>query len=123
MLFAVFIIILTLFIAYLVLRKTALPFSQTARIKRRLQHEGVEADAVLLNIEQTAVYNLQVQVHPSTGRNFVSEAVEVLSPIDRSRLRTGSALKVKYNRANTKEVMVLHTGTGASFTLHKNTTP
>ena len=95
-----------------------------------MQHEGIEADAVLLNIEQTGVYvnnqpqvKLQLQVHPPTGRNFVSEAVEVLSLLDISRLRTGSALKVKYNRANTKEVMVLRTETTASFALHKNTTP
>jgi hypothetical protein len=65
-------------------------------------------------MEQTGLYvnnqpqiKLQVQVHPNTGRNFVSEVREVLTLIDMSQLRVGSTLKVKYNPANTKEVMVL----------------
>jgi hypothetical protein len=83
-------------------------------MKRRLMQEGTEADAVLLNMQQTGLYvnnqpqvQLQVQVHPLTGRNFVSEVREVLTLIDMSQLRIGSTLKVKYNPANTKEVMVL----------------
>jgi hypothetical protein len=96
------------------LKLTLFPLLQIARINRRLSREGVEAQAVLLNMEQTGVYvnnrpqvKLQVQVHPLTGRNFVSEVREVLSLIDLSQLRIGTTLKVKYNPANTKEVMVL----------------
>ncbi|HZH63955.1 MAG TPA: DUF3592 domain-containing protein [Flavisolibacter sp.] len=105
--------IIVLFL-YFILKLTLFPLLQIARINRRLSREGVEAQAVLLNMEQTGVYvnnrpqvKLQVQVHPLTGRNFVSEVREVLSLIDLSQLRIGTTLKVKYNPANTKEVMVL----------------
>jgi hypothetical protein len=65
-------------------------------------------------MEQTGLYvnkqpqiKLQLQVHPAAGRNFVSETRAVLTLIDLSQLRIGSMLKVKYNPANTKEIMVL----------------
>ena len=76
--------------------------------------EGVEAEAVLLNMEQTGLYvnnhpqiKLQVEVQPLAGRNFVSEVREVLTLIDLSQLRIGSTLKVKYNPLNTNEVIVI----------------
>lgn len=112
-----------------VLNKTVLPLLRIARINRRLAKEGTDADAVLLNLEPTGLYinkqpqiKLQVQVHPLVGRNFVSEVCEVLTPVDLSGLRVGSTLKVKYNPANTKEVMVLRRQTSSSFHLDKSTT-
>jgi sRNA-binding protein len=105
------IVILTLFV---ILRYTLFPLLQLARTNKRLLREGQEAKAVLLNMEQTGVYvnnrpqiKLQLQVHPLSGRNFVSETRAVLTMIDLSQLRIGSTLKVKYNPANTKEVVVL----------------
>ena len=90
------------------------PLAQIAKVNKKLMREGVEAQAVLLNMEQTGVYvnnrpqvRLEVQVHPLRGQNFVSETREVLTLIDLSRLCIGSTLKVKYNPANTKELMVL----------------
>lgn len=108
------ILAVTLLIIYFIFSKTLFPLLQQTRINRRLSREGAAADAVLLNMEETGLYvnrqpqmRLQVQVHPLTGRNFVSEAREVLTLADLSQLRIGSTLKVKYNPANTKEVMVL----------------
>lgn len=114
MLFTIVIIAVTAAIMYLVFRVTLIPLLKVSRMKKRLMQEGVEAEAVLLNMEQTGLYvnnqpqiKLQVQVQPNSGRNFVSEVREVLTLIDLSQLRIGSTLKVKYNPANTKEVMVL----------------
>lgn len=99
---------------YAIVSRTLFPIDQIAGGNKKLVREGIEAQAVLLNVEQTGIYvnnqpqvRLQVQVHPLTGRNFVSETREVLTLIDLSRLRIGSTLKVKYNPANTKELMVL----------------
>ena len=114
MLFTIIIIAVVTGILYFVLSRTLFPLLQISKMKRRLMNEGVEAEAVLLNMEQTGLYvnnqpqiKLQVQVQPLTGRNFVSEVREVLTLIDLSQLRIGSTLKVKYNPINTKEVMVL----------------
>ena len=114
MLFTIITIAVVTGILYFVLSRTLFPLLQISKMKRRLMNEGVEADAVLLNMEQTGLYinnqpqiKLQVQVQPLTGRNFVSEVREVLTLIDLSQLRIGSTLKVKYNPVNTKEVMVL----------------
>lgn len=119
MLFTILIAVLALAILYAVFSRTVFPLVQIGKMKRRLLKEGVEADAVLLNMEQTGLYvnnqpqiKLQVQVHPVTGRNFVSEVREVLTLIDLSQLRIGSTLKVKYNPANTREVMVLRNAIG-----------
>lgn len=91
-------------------------------MNRRLQKDGTEADAVLLNVEPTGMYvnnqpqvKLQLQVNPLVGRNFVSEALEVLSLVDLSRLRIGGTLKVKYNPANTKEITVLRCSPAAAL--------
>lgn len=114
MLFTIITIIIVLAILYFVLSRTLFPLLQINQMKKRLMRQGIEADAVLLNMEQTGLYvnnqpqiKLQVQVQPLTGRNFVSEIREVLTLIDLSQLRIGSTLKVKYNPVNTKEVMVL----------------
>lgn len=114
MLFTILIITLSLAISWFVLSRTLMPLLKIGRLKKRLLREGVEAEAVLLNMEQTGLYvnnqpqiKLQVQVQPQSGRNFVSEVREVLTLIDLSQLRIGTTLKVKYNPANTKEVMVL----------------
>ena len=114
MLFTIIIITAVITILYFVLRRTLFPLLQINKMKKRLMKEGIEAEAVLLNMEQTGLYvnnqpqiKLQVQVQPINGRNFVSEVREVLTLIDLSQLRIGSMLKVKYNPVNTKEVMVL----------------
>ena len=114
MLFTIFIIVFTTAVSYFVLSRTLFPILKISQMKKRLMREGIEAEAVLLNMEQTGLYvnnqpqiKMQVQVQPMTGRNFVSEICEVLTLIDLSQLRIGSTLKVKYNPINTKEVMVL----------------
>lgn len=114
MLLPFIIIPIVLLFLYFILSRTLFPLLQIARTNRRLLKEGTEAPAILLNMEQTGVYvnnqpqvKLQVQVHSLTGRNFVSETRAVLTLVDLSQLRIGNTLKVKYNPANTKEVMVL----------------
>lgn len=114
MLFTIVIITIATAILYFVFSRTLFPLLQISKMKKKLMKEGIEADAVLLNMEQTGLYvnnqpqiKLQVQVQPLTGRNFVSEIREVLTLIDLSQLRIGTTLKVKYNPENTKEVMVV----------------
>ena len=104
----------TCLIILFALSKTLLPVFRIAMINRRLVRDGVEADAVLLNIEKTGLYinkqpqmKMQLQVHPVTGRNFVSETKEVVNLMDLHRLQIGGTLKVKYNPANIKEVMIV----------------
>jgi hypothetical protein len=65
------------------------PLISLHRRKKRLLREGIEADAILLNMEEAGVFLnrqavmiLQVKVHPQNGRNFVSEIREVMT--DRS---------------------------------------
>ena len=114
MLFTIITTALIIGVVYFVLSRTLFPLLKVASTNRRLAKEGIEADAVLLNMEQTGLYvnnqpqiKMQLQVHPNTGRNFVSEVREVLTLIDLTQLRIGTTLKVKYNPANTKEVMVV----------------
>ena len=114
MLLPIVIVAVSVTVLYFVLSRTLFPLLQISKMKKKLLREGLEADAVLLNMEQTGLYvnnqpqiKLQVQVQPIAGRNFVSEIREVLTLIDLSQLRIGTTLKVKYNPDNTKEVMVL----------------
>lgn len=106
--------VLLLVVVAFVFGHTIFPMAQNRRMKKRLLKEGVEAEAVLLNIEQTGMYvnhqpqlKLQVQVHPLNGRNFVTDVREVLTLKHLGRLRIGGRLKVKYNPANTKEVVMM----------------
>jgi hypothetical protein len=98
----------------IILSKTLFPYLKIIRMNRRLTNRGIEAEALLLNIEQTGLYinnqpqvKMQLQVHPLTGRNFVSETCEVFSFPDLCSIQIGSKLKVRYNPENCKEVMVV----------------
>ena len=114
MLFSIIIITLSLAIMYVVLRRTVFPLLEKSKMNKRLLQEGVEAEAVLLNMQQTGLYvnnmpqiKLQMKVQPRLGRNFVTEANEVLSFVDLSQMQIGGTLVVKYNPANIKEVMLV----------------
>ena len=118
----------TSFAAIIILAATGLIFHSLFRSyfrtkfkKRHLQIKGVEADAILLNWEQTGVYinsqpqvKLQMQVQPRTGRNFVTETREVVSSVELGRLCIGRVLRVRYNPADTRELEVLQ-GEGVPF--------
>ena len=76
----------------------------------RWPHNGVEADAVVLRIENTGILinkkpqvRLQMQVKPCKGKNFVIEIDTVSPPVT----RTGSVIRVKYNPRNTRELLFL----------------
>ena len=104
----------SLLISFTVLYFSLYPFVKAEKIKRRLTREGVEAEAVLLRMEQTGRYVnnlpqviLQVKVQPRSGRNFVTEASEVMSLVDLARLPVGCTVKVRYNPCNMKEIMLV----------------
>ncbi|MBE7169571.1 MAG: hypothetical protein INR73_03230 [Williamsia sp.] len=72
------------------------------------------AEAILLNVEQTGLYinrhpqvKLLMQVQPRTGRNFVTEIRDTFPQVDPARLRIGSILRVRYNPADIRELVVL----------------
>jgi hypothetical protein len=104
------ILFLSFFIPAFLLRHTFYEKIKT----RRLIKKGVEAQAVLLNVEPTGMHinkqlqvQLQMQVYPVLGRNFVVEVREVMDYSDFKQLQAGDMVLVKYNPSNTKEVIVL----------------
>jgi hypothetical protein len=72
---------------------------------------GVEAEAIILNIEPTDIVindhpqvRMQMQVQPDKGRNFVVE-IETNSP---TAVKTGGVVRVKYNPHNYRELLLVH---------------
>ena len=117
MLVVILLFSLTLLILLAALHPVLIPYLQGVRSKKRLKQEGIEAEAVILDIQATGIYlnnmpqvKLQMQVYPRSGRHFVAEAFEVLSYLDVHQVQTGRSLLVKYNPANPKEVMVVWQG-------------
>lgn len=114
MLFVFLVSSLAIVIVYAVLSWTIIPRMRQAGSNRRLTRNGTEAEAIILSIERTGRYvnnepqvRLVLKVQPITRNNFVTEVSEVLTLIDLSQLRTGTVLKVRYNPANTREVMLV----------------
>lgn len=91
--------------------------SQFYRRKRSVTARGVsgvEAQAVILTVEETGVYmnhhplvRMQMQVLPDRGRNFVVEIREVLSYLDLAEYRTGTTVRVKYNPSNFQDTTLI----------------
>lgn len=105
---------LALVIVYAILSRTIFPRMRQARSNRRLTRSGAEAEAIILSIERTGRYidnepmvKLVLKVQPAARINFVTEVREVITVMDLSQLRTGTILKVRYNPANTREVMLV----------------
>jgi len=76
--------------------------------------DPVISRAIILSIENTGAFvhghvqmKIQLQVIPVKGRNFVTEIKEMLTPEDIKTLRTGSAISVKYNPTNRKQVSLI----------------
>src|SRR5690349_1873224 len=76
-----------------VFHRTLISYFTKNQSKKKLAAEGIEAEAVLLNMQQTGLYvnnlpqvKLQVQVQPLSGHNFITEAKEVLSFVDLAQL-------------------------------------
>lgn len=114
MIFLVTTLVLSTTVMLIVLQKTLVPLLQKAKMNKRLAKEGTLAEAVLLNMQQTGIYvnnlpqvKLLMQVHPKTGRNFITEVKEVLSFIDLSQLQIGNTLQILYNPSNIKEAMIV----------------
>lgn len=105
---------LALVIVYSILSRTIFPRMRQVRSNRRLMRGGAEAEAIILRIERTGRYidnepmvKLLLKVQPVTRLHFVTEIREVITVMDLSQLRTGTMLKVRYNPANTREVMLV----------------
>ncbi len=114
MLFIFLVSSLVLVLVYAVLSWTIIPRVRQARSSARLARNGAEAEAVILSIERTGRYvnnepqvTLLLKVQAGSHRNFVAEIREVLTLMDLSTLRTGSILKVRYNPADVREVMLV----------------
>jgi len=80
------------------------------RHTKRWVSSAIEADAIILNIEQTGFYvnskpqvRLQVQVKPLKGRNFVTEINDIEDP----QMKAGASVKVKYNPRNYRELILV----------------
>jgi hypothetical protein len=101
-------------VVYIMIQFVFLQFTHKQDGRSKLMKKGLEAYAVVLTIQPTGVYIddlpqicMLLKVQPYTGRNFVAETKEVMSPLELSKLRAGSSLKVKYNPHNLKEVTVI----------------
>jgi hypothetical protein len=103
-----------LLLAGLVLRQTVWPAARQNYLKRTLLQSGSDADGIVLQVHQTGVLvnnlpqlNIQVQVVPARGQNFVIELKELVSFTDLPMVHPGAKLKVKYNPHNHKQAMIL----------------
>jgi hypothetical protein len=101
-------------VVYAVLGFVLLPYLKKRIAKSMLLRKGREAYAVVLDIEVTSCYidkflqvRMLLKVQPFTGRNFVAETKQAISPLSLSQLKAGSCLKIKYNPRNLKEVIVV----------------
>ena len=108
-----FIIIVTgisIWVIYLVIHKAQTNQRRQAPPTLKVTHE---APAVLLNFQSAGEQSpgqyeviLQVQVQPFEGRNFVTEAIQILNTEDLMQLRVGSIMHVQYNPAKKKRVYI-----------------
>jgi hypothetical protein len=105
---------LAVVIVYALLCWTIIPRIRQARSSERLARHGAEAEAVILSIEKTGRYinnepmvRMLLKVQPESRTHFVAEVSEILTLMDLSTMRNGTILKVRYNPANTREVMLV----------------
>ncbi len=87
-------------------------FDKKARM-RRIARNGIEAKAVLLNINypdpsvaKPKEVTLQIQVYPEFGRNFVTEVPGFLDYVPENKYQIGDSFIVKYNPVNTRELVI-----------------
>ena len=114
MLLTIIIPIFAIALVVAVFHRTLFSFFKKNQRKKLLADEGVEAEAVLLNMQQTGLYvnkqpqvKLQMQVQPYSGQDFITETKEVLTFVDLAQLQIGGTLVVKYNPENRKEIMLV----------------
>jgi hypothetical protein len=107
------IVVILLAIVLLALQLIRDKYRKNRRGRRRTIN-GIEAKAIVLAIEQTGLFmnhkpqvKMQMQVIPERGRNFVAEVKEVISFMDLAAIKTGTTVRVKYNPANLKEIMLV----------------
>jgi len=112
--FLTIVILSLIFATYVIVRRRTLLSSIKSNKKRHLNREGIETEAVLINMQRTGLYvnnlpqvKLQLQVQLETGWKFVTEANEILTFVDLSQLHIGGILWVKYNPSNLKEAKLV----------------
>jgi hypothetical protein len=105
---------LVLYLVFAIIHRTLFPCLEPEKVKRRLNREGVEAEAVLLKMEQTGFYmnnlpqvRLRMKVQSRSGNVFISETREIMSLVDMAQLPVGSMVKVRYNPCNMHEIMLV----------------
>lgn len=101
-------------VVILVLWRTVWPIVQQNRLTRILLKSGTDAEGIVLQVHQTGTYvnnlpqlNIQMQVVPAKGQNFVTELKEIVALTDLPAVQPGLRLKVKFNPHNHKQVMIL----------------
>ena len=79
-----------------------------------LRRESIEADAIILNIQLTGICTksgmqaiIQLQVQPERGKSFVIDARLMLSLVAYTKVHQGNKVRVKYNQANTRGLVIL----------------
>src|SRR5215203_6635474 len=105
---------LVLLLIFAIVHRSVFPCMEGERIRRKLQKDGIEAEAILLCMERTGFYmnklpqvKMHMKVQLKNGLRFVSDTREALSPVDLAQLSVGCTIKVKYNPHNMKEVMLV----------------
>ena len=101
------------FLIYL-FHKMAWPIIQQYYTTKIILKKGIETEALILQSEKKALYkqnfrqlNIQLLVQRFNGRDFVAETKEILYFTDMHIVAPGKRLRVKYNPANLKQVMIL----------------
>ena len=114
MIVPIVIVALALVLIFILLDRALFPLVESEKLKKRLNREGVEAEAILVRMEQTGQYinnlpevRLQMKVQSKCGMVFVSETREVMSLVDMAQLPVGCTLKVRYNPGNKKEITLV----------------
>jgi len=81
---------------------------------REIELKGTLAEAIILDLTETGTIiddlpqvQLQMQVIPEKGRNFVAEVKQVLPNSLTNPLHSGSKIMVKFDPGNPREVVVL----------------
>lgn len=108
-------LLITLPLLLIAIRK----YFRTSKIIQQTKFQ-LEAKAVILAIELTGLVlqqqtqvKLQLQVLPEKGRNFVAEVKELFAIHELVVLQTGAAVKVRYNPANKRGIVLVKSDPGA----------
>lgn len=109
------VILIAVALATLVLTMQVRAITRSGFLNRRKWNRNArEAKAVILSVIPTGKYlklklqvRIQMQVIPSTGRNFVVEIKTLLSTNDLVEIQTGKSVNVRYDPLNVKHISLV----------------